>query len=501
MTPIEVAKREFKRACEGYLFTQSLDNLRSYGREIGVYSPTSRSKGDLILEIIAILSGEKEPIERSKKGAPVLNHYVDPKFSEKILQLKKEYFSDAQSGMIYGDIPPFDFEKAYQEMQENTPIMRVADPNAEKNGLPLKEIYRGQLACESGKYALLSLQGNTQLLPIIFPEELVEEYGVRLGDIVACQAVKTPQGIRASSVLSVNGVVSDSLRDRRSFDECNACYSTKRISVYDQERFFGVALKFIDWLLPIGRGQRGCILSMPKAGKTRLLQQLAQAASALNKDLSTFAILVDQSPEAVSAFRQIMGEERLFYTTYDDEADRQVLVANAVLQRAKRMAEEGKDVFLLIDSLSALARAFNNTNDSLGGKTLSCGLESKTIQYVKKYFGAARCLEKGGSITIFATVDAETGDPMDEVIAREVSALSNVVVRLSDQLAFKRTYPTLDLTGVFVKQGEILRNEKEEEVEFVLRNEILPKIGAEGLLRLLSNAKTYKEFIEQIEKV
>ena len=252
-------------------------------------------------------------------------------------------------------------------------------------------------------------------------------------------------------------------------------------------------------MLPIRKGQRGCVISAPKAGKTAVLKKLVESAQALNRRLEVFTLLVDQSHETVGEFKRISRSNSVFYSTYEDDADRQVFVADFVLKRAKRFAEMGKDVLIVIDSLNALAGAFNNTEASLGGKMLASGLESKTIHYLKKYFGAARCLEKGGSITILGAVNVGTGDPADETIARELSTLATMQLYLSEELAIKRIYPAIDFVKAFSKLEGYPQDEESRECEFLLRNKVLPAVGAEGVIKLLRETDNKEDFMQAIK--
>lgn len=487
----------FKFKCKEYFSDVDINRLRTYARSIGVARATKKTKPELIDAIIAVLSGEQPPEQISKKGAPVKNDQVDKRIVEKIASIKAECFAND----VMVDIPDYDFERRYQEVQNQQTVLRVADPRAEEEGFVSEIVSRGQIEYIDGEYLLLPLDcaetdGKTPI-----PMELIAKYRLREGDVITCKNREKDGNETVAVLLTVNDVWAEDMKERPVFEECSACYSKERFCVFDKEEYFLPTQKYIDWLMPIAKGQRGCVISAPKAGKTKFLLQTAQAAQALNERVETFALLIDQSYETVGEFRKIFKASRLFYTTYEDDAERQVFVADFVMKRAKRYAELGKNVLIVVDSLNALARAFNDTEASLGGKTLACGLESKTVHYIKKYFGSARCLERGGSITLLGAVSVETGNPMDEVIARELSELATWEVSLSNELAMKRIYPAIDLEKGCSKQGERVKNEKEEELEFLLRNELLAKVGAEGVLKLLSDARSFEEFASAVEKL
>ena len=290
-------------------------------------------------------------------------------------------------------------------------------------------------------------------------------------------------------------------KKRTHFDQQGACYPSKRIALFDGQTVSSQDMKYLQWLLPIGKGQRGCIVSPPKAGKTTLLLEIAQAAYRLNYHLHVFCLLIDQSPEAVGKFRKIIPVENLLYTTYEDAPERQVFVADFLLQRAKSLAESGNDVLILVDSFNALARAFNETEESAGGKVLVGGIESKTIHYLKKYFGAARCLEGEGSITMLGAVSNGTGNPADDLICSELSMIGNLEIRLNEDFAVKRIYPTIDLLQSRTQQSELLFDREESKTDLFLRGKYLPKYGEEPMRKLLFDAESYQQFAAQIKKL
>lgn len=484
---------QFKLRCKTYLSQFDIARLRTYGRLIGVDSPTKKNKEPLIDEIISILSFELAPVEISKRGAPVKNDRVDETIPEGIKQIKDDCFKN--DVMIDTDVPEYDFDAEYRKMLQNTNPVRVADPREEARGFVSKIVSRGQIVYIDGEYLLFPLDASEPAKKTPIPPEIVEEGDLREGDVITCHYREKDGRQWVGVLLTVNDVFVQDLKERAHFDECAACYSQEKIHVFDGKNFNSSTHKYVEWLLPITKGQRACIISAPKAGKTSALKKIVAGAQALNRKVEVLTLLIDQSHETVGEFRKICTSGSLFYSTYEDDADRQVFVADFVLKRAKRFAEMGKDVLLIVDSLSALTRAFNNTDASLGGKMLVCGLENKTIHYVKKYFGSARCLEKGGSITILAAVNVGTGDPADETLARELSELSTMQLYLSNELAIKRVYPAIDFFKGFTKSN----NEEAKEIEFLLRNKILPAVGVEGGLKLLEDAQTEEEFFQAVK--
>ncbi len=469
-------KKGFQDACRVYLNTHSIGNLRSYGRSVGVAQPTAKNKDILIEEIIAVLTGDLQPVAISRQGAPVKNSRVDERIPAKIKEIQQSFVASS-----------YDFAAEYQNRPKAADL-RVAD---EKGADCPTHSLTGQV---DGRF-VLPVNGKSEQGRAYIPAAMMEEYDLREGDILAYFAKREEDGLVVREIVAVNGVNGGGKRPR--FDEIPVAQPTEKIRVCEGNNA-PVSTKLIEWLAPIAKGQRGCVVSPPKVGKTRLLLQLAKSISRQNKEVEAYVLLVDKSPEEIGAFRLAFDENNLFYTTYEDDAERQVFLADFLIKRLKCKAATGKDVVLLVDSLTALAHAFNDTDESAGGKTLSCGLELKTLQYIKRFFASARNLEGAGSITVLAAVDDKTGNPMDEVLRSEISARANYEIVLSEELASRRVYPALDLLKINAKQTESFRSEKEEEFDAYLRSELLSKIPPEALLKLLEESDTYEQFIEKI---
>ncbi len=498
---------QFKYACKAYLSSLSIGQLRSYGRNIGVAKSTTMKKEDLIRSIIAILSEEAAPVARSRKGAPVKNEYVEPEIPKRIEEMRIQHLSGTSAPVYYS---PIEIEgenetaRRIAEFKQNcTHVMRVEDGElAEKYDLRRrmeKPVLRGQLETLNGVSLLLALNCSDPDAKIIIPVELIHQYDLREGDIISCYVNKSHTAYVAYEILTINEMDVKNVR-RYKFEDCAACYPSQRIALYDAEKTNALGMKYLHWLLPIGRGQRGCLISSPKAGKTNLLYDIAFHAMQLNQKLTTMVLLVDQSPENVTKFHKIIRKDNLVYTTYDDEPDRQVFAADFLLKRAKRYAECGNDVLLIVDSFTALARAFNDTDASVGGKTFQGGLESKTLQYIKKYFGTARCLENAGSITMIGAISNNTGNPADDLIASELMAVDNWEIQLSDALATKRIYPAIDFMHSQVKQGDYLFTEQEAEFDAYVRNNYMQNHDMQDLREALMISKTYEDFVQAIKK-
>lgn len=506
---------EFKNQCVAYLSTLSVNSLRSYAREVGVAKPTTKKKQRLIDEILGVFAGDIAPTPKATQGAPVKESGVDISAVKKeVERIHLQCYSKA-TGISIEDIQKnlgqsaeqssetqnaYDFKKELEDFRNREKdTLRLADPDADKHSLyktMQKEIYRGQFETLGSVQLLLPLNCVDTELKIILPMELVTQYDLREGDIVSCYAAKSNAALVATEILAVNDI-SQAEGTRIHFEMAEACYPTERIKLFS-EKSNSLALKYMDWLLPLGKGQRGFVYSNPKSGKTTLLYDIAQAATVNNRDVDVMVLLIDQPPESVGAFRKLISSEKLISTSYEDEPERQVFAANFLLKRAKRQAECGRDVLLLIDSLNALAYAYNDTNESVGGKMFSNGLESKTLQFIKKYFGTARCLENGGSITIFGTMSTQTGNPADDFICAELSRISNLEVNLSANLAMKRIYPAIDFTASQVKQFAEFCSKEEQIAEQKIRSKFIGEGAAQEILALLQHSDTYEEFVKNI---
>ena len=261
-------------------------------------------------------------------------------------------------------------------------------------------------------------------------------------------------------------------------------------------------MRIIDLVSPIGKGQRGMIVAPPKVGKTTLLKKIANSISANNPEVELIVLLIDERPEEVTdMIRSIKGE--VIYSTFDELPEHHVKVAEMVLERAKRLTEQKKDVVILLDSITRLARAYNLVIPS-SGRTLSGGFDPAALHKPKKFFGAARNIENGGSLTILATSLVETGSRMDEVIFEEFKGTGNMEVVLDRKLSEKRIFPAIDINKSGTRREDLLLNSKEMETVYALRKALNTASVADVTEQLISQmvvTKNNKEFMEKMELV
>ena len=297
----------------------------------------------------------------------------------------------------------------------------------------------------------------------------------------------------------VNGDLPEKAYRRKKFDDLTPIYPDERIRLETSPDEY--AMRMIDLISPIGKGQRGMIVAPPKVGKTTLLKKIANSISTNNPEIELIVLLIDERPEEVTDMRRsIKGD--VIYSTFDELPEHHVKVAEMVLERAKRLTEQNKDVVILLDSITRLARAYNLVIPS-SGRTLSGGLDPNALHKPKKFFGAARNIEKGGSLTILATSLIETGSRMDDVIFEEFKGTGNMEVHLDRGLSEKRIFPAIDINKSGTRREELLLTKQELDTVFALRKAMSTKPISEiteQLINQMLETKNNEEFIEKINE-
>ena len=297
----------------------------------------------------------------------------------------------------------------------------------------------------------------------------------------------------------VNGEHPEKAAKRKRFDELTPIYPNERLKLETTPTEY--AMRIIDLISPIGKGQRGMIVAPPKVGKTTLLKKIANSITINNPEIELIVLLIDERPEEVTDMRRsIKGD--VIYSTFDELPEHHVKVAEMVLERAKRLTEQNKDVVILLDSITRLARAYNLVIPS-SGRTLSGGLDPSALHKPKKFFGAARNIENGGSLTILATALIETGSRMDDVIFEEFKGTGNMEVHLDRGLSEKRIFPAIDINKSGTRREELLLSPKELEVVFALRKAMSTKNVAdvtEQLIEQMMATKNNAEFLDKISE-
>ncbi|HHZ20008.1 MAG TPA: transcription termination factor Rho [Firmicutes bacterium] len=330
----------------------------------------------------------------------------------------------------------------------------------------------------------------------------IRRFNLRTGDFVSGQVRPPKESERYFALLKVqlvNGGDPERLQHRNHFEELTPVYPMERIQLETSPE--QIAMRLVNLVSPLGKGQRGLIVAPPKAGKTTLLKMVANSITANHPEIHLIVLLIDERPEEVTDMkRSVKGE--VVSSTFDMPADNHVRVAEMVLERAKRMGENGQDVVILLDSLTRLARAYNLVEPS-SGRTLSGGVDPGALHKPKRFFGAARKIEEGGSLTIMATALVETGSRMDEVIFEEFKGTGNMELHLDRKLADRRIFPAIDIMRSGTRKEELLLSPQELETMWVLRK-LLSSLGPaetmELLLDRLSHTKTNLELMDLILK-
>ena len=296
----------------------------------------------------------------------------------------------------------------------------------------------------------------------------------------------------------VNGEHPEKAARRKRFDELTPIYPEERLKLETNSKEY--AMRIIDLISPIGKGQRGMIVAPPKVGKTTLLKKIANSITENNPEVELIVLLIDERPEEVTDMkRSIKGQ--VIYSTFDELPEHHVKVAEMVLERAKRIIEQNKDVVILLDSITRLARAYNLSIPS-SGRTLSGGIDPAALHKPKKFFGAARNIENGGSLTILATALIETGSRMDDVIFEEFKGTGNMEVHLDRKLSEKRIFPAIDINKSGTRKEDLLLNPKEYETVFALRKALnsLPVADVtEQIISQMTQTENNEEFLEKID--
>jgi len=381
-------------------------------------------------------------------------------------------------------------------------IFRILEAETHKNGSIFAE---GVLEILPDGYGFLR-SASYNYLPgpddIYVSPSQIKRFGLMTGDTVAGQVRPPKESERFFALLrveAINNSDAEESKHRTLFDNLTPLYPEERFHLENKEG--NLSMRIMDLLAPIGMGQRGLITSPPRAGKTVLLQQIANSIAENHPDVYILILLIDERPEEVTDMeRSVHGE--VVSSTFDEPAERHVIVADMVIEKAKRLVEHGHDVLILLDSITRLARA-HNTVVPHSGKILSGGVDANALQRPKRFFGAARNIEDGGSLTIMGTALVETGSRMDEVIFEEFKGTGNMELVLDRRLADRRIWPAIDINRSGTRKEELLLSEKELSRVWILRkflNEMNPVEGMEFLIEKMAHSKTNDEFLDTMNQ-
>lgn len=466
----------------------TLVELKEVSKELGIKNLSKKKKSEIIEELVSKAPSEEleglisnTPNEIKKDGV-VLREKITPKVNEIIEER------------------PVERTNTYSRESENDRRERPRDNRAEaSSGVGVLEILEnnnfGFLRCRN------YLTGDNDIY--VSPSQ-IRRFNLRTGDQVEGKVREPKEGEKFRALLyveKVNGDNPDKAVGRKSFESLTPIYPNERLRL-ESNNPGDLSSRMMDIISPIGKGQRGIIVAPPKAGKTTLLKKVAQNISDNYPEVKLIVLLIDERPEEVTDMqRSINGE--VIYSTFDEEPQNHAKVAQIVLERAKRMVEQGQDVVMLLDSITRLARAYNLTINPTG-RTLSGGLDPGALIMPKKFFGAARKIEEGGSLTILATALVETGSRMDDMIFEEFKGTGNMEVHLDRKLQERRIFPAIDIYKSGTRREDLLLTPEEKEVAYTIRR-VMYRDGnieniAEKIINTLTKTKNNKEFMSVFQK-
>ena len=333
----------------------------------------------------------------------------------------------------------------------------------------------------------------------------IRRFNLKTGDIIKGNIRIKTQGEKFSALLyvtSINGFHPSEGQRRYNFEDMTPIFPNERIHL--EKNTNTVAMRMVDLISPIGKGQRGMIVSQPKSGKTTLLKQIATAVTKNNPEMHLMILLIDERPEEVTDIKEsITGDNvEVIYSTFDELPERHRRVSEMVIERAKRLVEQKQDVIILLDSITRLARAYNLTVQA-SGRTLSGGLDPAALHMPKRFFGAARNMREGGSLTILATALVETGSKMDDVVFEEFKGTGNMELVLDRKLSEKRVFPAIDIAKSSTRREDLLLSREEQEAVDIMRkalNGLKTDEAAERILDLFAKTRNNAEFVQTVRK-
>ncbi len=388
----------------------------------------------------------------------------------------------------------------YRDLRKQDLILQILEEQSKKDGMTyskgvLETMQDGYGFLRSADYNYLASPDDIYISP-----SQIKRFYLKTGDSVSGQ-VRPPKDSEKFFALlkveAVNDAPPEKAKNRTLFDNLTPLYPTKRLKLESAPGEY--SMRIVDLLSPIGKGQRGLIVSPPKSGKTILMQKMANSILRNNPEVKLMMLLIDERPEEVTDMKRSVNAE-VISSTFDEPAERHVQVATMVIEKAKRLVEVGHDVVILLDSITRLARAFNTVMPH-SGRILSGGVDSNALHKPKRFFGAARNIDEGGSLTIIATALIETGSRMDEVIFEEFKGTGNMELVLNRDLADRRIFPAIDVNKTGTRKEELLMTEDELNKVWILRkflSDYSPVEGMEFMMDRMKGTKSNKEFLQNM---
>jgi len=476
------------------LESKVLSDLKVIAKQLNISGTSKIKKDELVTRILKEVSNNGMGVSEGSKTIAVEEIKVS---EEKIRKELEEKVAVREEGKIKEAVKVE--EKVVEEKKKEEKQRIVRKPKIEV----YEEKMKGILDILADGYGFLRASGYLAGPNDIYvSQSQIRRFRLRQGDEVYGQVRPPKESEKYNALLRIEKVNEEEpefIRSRVPFERLTPIYPMDRLRLETNESD-NISPRIIDLIAPIGKGQRGLIVSPPKAGKTTILKDLANSVSTNNPEVYIMVLLVDERPEEVTDMeRSVKGD--VISSTFDRPSDNHIQVAELVLQRAKRLVEHGKDVLILLDSITRLARAYNLSIPA-SGRVLSGGVDSSALFPPKRFFGAARNIEGGGSLTILATALIETGSRMDDVIFEEFKGTGNMEINLDRELADKRIFPAIDITRSGTRKEELLMDKEEARIVWKLRRLIHqkePEVALEQLIDYIKNTKSNKDFLNAIK--
>lgn len=510
-----------------------VSELRDIAKSFGIENADELRKADLVAKITeqqALIAAAKDSLLSASAEANDIA--VDAKPKKRTRTIKVELVEKKRSDVPLDDIKLFDLPDDAPLIDEANIIPLAVNNSTEPIGITIEKqdikpivpdknntgngrinrnndttfdfdnviVNEGVLEIMPDGYGFLRSSDYNYLSSpddIYVSQSQIKLFGLKTGDTVRGSIRPPKEGEKYFPLVrveSINGRIPAEVRDRVPFDYLTPLFPTERLNLFTKSSDYST--RIMDLFTPIGKGQRGLIVAQPKTGKTNLLKEVANAIAANHPEVYLIILLIDERPEEVTDMSRNVRAE-VVASTFDEPADRHVKIANIVLEKAKRMVECGHDVVILLDSITRLARAYNTVAPA-SGKILSGGVDANALHKPKRFFGAARNIEDGGSLTILATALTDTGSKMDEVIFEEFKGTGNMELQLDRKLSNKRIFPAIDLTASSTRRDDLLLDKDTLQRVWILRNHLAdmnPQEAMEFLQNQMKGTRSNDEFL------
>lgn len=517
----------------------TIAQLREEAKNRGIKVMSAAKKQDLIDALSESVKAETKPEAEPQVQKTYSNMQVERRPAERTYDRNGSYQNRERQPYGYGSRPNYDRtvqvrpqQSAYQQASNAQQPGQQSTNTQQAPSIPENAVqdYAPSMRIDAEKVSPADLssldsgetrEGILEVMPdfgfirsdnfLSGPNDVyvslaqIRRFGLRTGDIVCGNTKIRTQNEKFVALLyikSVNGIPIEKFQRRKSFEELTPIYPNERIHL--ETDGCSLSMRMVDLISPIGKGQRGMIVSQPKTGKTTLLKQIAKSITVNHPDMNLIILLIDERPEEVTDIKESIEGEKVtvIYSTFDELPEKHKKVSEMVIEHAKRLVEQKEDVVILLDSITRLARAYNLTVTA-SGRTLSGGLDPAALYMPKKFFGAARNMREGGSLTILATALVETGSRMDDVVFEEFKGTGNMELQLDRNLSERRIFPAIDLLKSSTRRDDLLLNKDEQEAVGIMRrmfNGTRSEEYLETIIKAFQNTKNNEEFIEVVKK-